>query len=372
MMEMEAARTAPLVPAWPRLHGARAATSAVRGMLHEHAPFLWVVGAHVAVGTLLGHPPRPDTLQGMADAARYPLLAGLLWLLGAYLWFRRGAHGRDAGVARTWGDFRASVLTDGRIGRLALASLAFLLLNAQYVGLKSGMAEYAPFAWDTRFAALDRLAHFGRDPWTILHPWLATPHVTYALDVLYYLWFPLKVAVVVFLALGGSRRLRLQGLLCYALVLALLGNGLAALLSSAGPVYYARVTGLPDPYRPLFDYLQSVLVHHDLLSLDAQAALWSAYTGQHPFPFSGISAAPSVHVALAVLFALVGWRASRWLGGALAVYAVCIFLGSVHLGWHYALDGYLSALLTLALWKGAGLWTDRHFRPPVPSGPLRG
>ncbi|MDF4804113.1 phosphatase PAP2 family protein, partial [Vibrio parahaemolyticus] len=32
-------------------------------------------------------------------------------------------------------------------------------------------------------------------------------------------------------------------------------------------------------------------------------------------------------------------------------FAVIIQIGSVHLGWHYAVDGYASTLTTFTLWK---------------------
>ena len=59
---------------------------------------------------------------------------------------------------------------------------------------------------------------------------------------------------------------------------------------------------------------------------------------------------PSMHVATSVLLALFGWRHSRQAGIALTVYAALIMVGSVHLGWHYALDGYVGGLGALVVW----------------------
>ena len=36
---------------------------------------------------------------------------------------------------------------------------------------------------------------------------------------------------------------------------------------------------------------------------------------------------------------------------AAALFALAIFTGSVHLGWHYAVDGYASAFLVAVIWK---------------------
>ena len=74
---------------------------------------------------------------------------------------------------------------------------------------------------------------------------------------------------------------------------------------------------------------------------------------------------PSVHNGLAVLFAIAGWRINKWFGGFLAGYAVLIWIGSIHLGWHYAIDGLLAAALTLGIWTIAGRIVDRLERVSV-------
>jgi hypothetical protein len=38
----------------------------------------------------------------------------------------------------------------------------------------------------------------------------------------------------------------------------------------------------------------------------------------------------------------------------LSLYAGVVLVGSVHLGWHYAVDGYLSIVGALAIWVGVG------------------
>jgi hypothetical protein len=81
-------------------------------------------------------------------------------------------------------------------------------------------------------------------------------------------------------------------------------------------------------------------------------------TGTYDFG-SGISAMPSIHVSAAVLFALLGWRVDRRLGIGFTIFAIVIMIGSVHLAWHYAIDGYLSAALTLVIWWVCGWWVGR-------------
>jgi membrane-associated phospholipid phosphatase len=70
---------------------------------------------------------------------------------------------------------------------------------------------------------------------------------------------------------------------------------------------------------------------------------------------AGISAMPSMHVATSVLMALYAARHARWAGWIMWIFAGLIQIGSVHLGWHYAVDGYLGGIVALAAWR-AGLW----------------
>ena len=84
-------------------------------------------------------------------------------------------------------------------------------------------------------------------------------------------------------------------------------------------------------------------------ALSVQEALWQSHVATGPI--SGISAMPSVHVASSTLLALYGFQHARWSGIALGLFAAIIMIGSVHLGWHYAIDGYFGALLAWACWR---------------------
>ena len=133
-----------------------------------------------------------------------------------------------------------------------------------------------------------------------------------------------------------------------------IGGGLLAVaFSSAGPVYYDELGLSPDPYVGLFAYLNDADTRIPLWFLDTQQMLWDGYIGK--IPALGISAMPSMHNASAVLFALAFAHVSKKLGWFFAVYAVMILLGSVHLGWHYAIDGYAGILIAAFSWWVAGV-----------------
>jgi hypothetical protein len=140
----------------------------------------------------------------------------------------------------------------------------------------------------------------------------------------------------------------LQYLWTYVLAWPLLGNVVAGAVMSAGPVYYGLVTG-DARFAGLLDYLG-----HYSLAQQWRADLWHSYvTGTAGFG-TGISAFPSLHLANATLLVLLASRVHRALMWTAVAFCGVILFGSVHLGWHYAVDGYFSIIATVAIWKAVG------------------
>ena len=151
---------------------------------------------------------------------------------------------------------------------------------------------------------------------------------------------------------GRADVVRTRFFIAYMLTWLIGGGMLAVFFSSAGPVYYSSIGLSPDPFTPLMDYLKDVNTRLPIFSLMTQQMLWDGYVGKgQPI---GISAFPSMHNASSLLFALAAWQLSRKVGIAFAVYCAIILVGSVHLGWHYAVDGYAGLALAALCWWVAG------------------
>jgi len=254
-------------------------------------------------------------------------------------------------------DLRFNYLTVERVvGALVIAAFLPIFLSV-FTGFKTMISVTNPYAWDATFEAWDRWLHLGWHPWEILHPVLAHPWLTSVINIAYHVWLVVLYLVLFWQAFTTrDPRLRMQFFLSFVLTWVLLGSLMATLLSSVGPVYYGRLTGLPDPYAPLIDYLHAASEVGVVWVLTVHDALWkSQMTGIYDFG-SGISAMPSIHVSAATLIALLGFRVDRRLGIAFTVFAVVIMIGSVHLAWHYAIDGYLAAVLTVLIWRFCGWW----------------
>lgn len=234
----------------------------------------------------------------------------------------------------------------------SLIAVAMMLIGFSF--LKTAVPLVNPFAWDTWFYELDRTLHFGMSPWEILQPVTGHPYVTLFLNSAYNFWFFLMFTIlIVNCGVTKNRVLRMQFLLAFMGIWFIGGNVLAIVFSSAGPCFYGPLLGGTDPYAPLMTYLNSAAEVVPVWALNVQATLWNSYSGSES-GLSGISAMPSMHVATAVLFALYGFKVTRWLGIALSVFATIIMIGSVQLAWHYAVDGYLGAIIAVAIWYGAG------------------
>jgi hypothetical protein len=233
--------------------------------------------------------------------------------------------------------------------------LLFPLFVSTFTYFKSSIPVLHPFVWDADFAAWDAALHGGRAPWQWLQPVFGHPFATATINFFYHLWFFVTYGVLAWQAVSLARpRLRMQFLLTTLLLWSLVGNLAAVLLSSAGPVYFGRVTGLPDPFAPLMDYLRAANDVVPVMALQVQDMLWDGYVRHGVDLGAGISAMPSLHVASTFTYALLGFAIRRWLGIVFSVFAALILVGSVHLGWHYAIDGYVGILMAAAIWFAVG------------------
>ena len=326
----------------------------------EHRAVILIVAAYIALGYAVQAVAVPGLMHGIWHLPTFQaFLAGGVCSIPVLVvprrWQVRDAAGRriagpGAWVA-AWTASKAELFSAARLGRLAFVLFLVPLFLGAFGRWKLMIHVVQPFGWDPPLSALDARVHLGHFPWRILQPALGHPPITRMLDFAYVpVLLALLVGVTVWQGWTTDTALRRRFLLTFVLAWILLGTGLAVALSSAGPCYYGRVTGLPDPYADLMAYLNGVHRATPLTALLIQDGLWQSHVGNMAGSFSEISAMPSIHVAMPTLFALVGWRASRRLGWALAAFAVVIFLSSVALGWHYAIDGYVGAAGVAAIW----------------------
>lgn len=248
--------------------------------------------------------------------------------------------------------------------KYAFGSVVLALFMGAFLYGKTTIPLIEPFSWDPQLAQLDFMLFLGHHPWQALDPLFGSATMTYVLDYLYLAWVPL-----LFVAWAGllaspriARDVREQFWLATVLSWVVLGIVMATALSSVGPCFAPLLfPELAPVYQQLNDRLAELNNQMALGSSLSKAYLWAIYTGGLDEP-GGISAMPSMHNAQAVLLALTAFRINRRLGLALSAYAMLIFIGSIMLAWHYAVDGIVGVFLAVLIWLAAGFVTSRSVR----------
>lgn len=290
-------------------------------------------------------------------------LVGLLWLLYAKR-PRKGELGASPlAVIVEW--VRAHWARDRMIS-LLWPPLLFAILMPSFNAFKQMLLPAAGFRFDPLFAEMDRWVFLGNDPWRVTHGLFGSPTATFLIDKAYHAWFvPMALGLMVCAWLPGtSFRLRTQYLLSYIMMWIGVGSVLAFLMPSAGPCFYETFVGPSPTFNAMMTKLAAdqATVGSPISALTFQSGLLSVFGGDTLIVGGGISAMPSVHNGLAALFAFAAFRINRKLGWAMAAYAAVIWIGSIHLGWHYAIDGLLAFALAWGLWRIAGriaIWLER-------------
>jgi len=236
-----------------------------------------------------------------------------------------------------------------RIVPVGYAVLATILLQAGFTLLKNTMPFAGQYFADPFLANLDRALHFGVDPWVIMH-WLGQYlPVDYLMYSYLTVWaLPAFALPIIIAASDGNHTRAMRTIALYVVAWVLLGNVLAFAGLSVGPVYYDLLTG-DTRFADLTQALISSGVTESPIGR-TQQGLWQIYIGQRAGVGSGISAFPSVHVAVATVTAIYMAERSKWLILPAVMFLFFTFFLSVYTGYHYAIDGYASILVVFTFW----------------------
>lgn len=234
------------------------------------------------------------------------------------------------------------------ISALVLVTAVALFMPA-FTAMKSAIPLFNDYTWDATFIAWDQALH-GDDAWRLLQPVLGHPAITSVFTYLYHLWFTLIYFGPICVALYVSdREIRLRFFIGFLLTWTLVGMVGAVALASYGPVFLEPLTG-DTHFAEQVAYLHKAGETHSILVLEVQRILLESFQqGDHGLG-RGITAMPSMHVALAMLYYLMARQIDRRLGYAFLAFLVAIMIGSVHLAYHYAVDGYVSIVMTALIW----------------------
>jgi len=324
------------------------------GPFLRNAPFLCIVALHFAAA-LVVHlrtaQPLPVDLLSSLSALFGRFVPVFVLTVAVWHFLRLALVVRPARPLRRYAADAAGLVQPARLVDGAIIMIAVTVLTGSVGFFKAAIPEIDAFSWDPALARLDRLLHFGTDPWRILFAAIGTPRVVTALNAAYHVWLLVLYFMIFLAAFSGDGAYRRRFFLGYAVMWLVAGNLAAAGFASGGPVYFDRL-GHGDTFLPLMDRLRAFSETSPVWALRVQDMLWESYVGDGEF--LGISAMPSMHVATSTFLACAAWSRARWAGLLLSLFAATILVGSVMLGWHYAIDGYAGIAFALAAWWVAG------------------
>lgn len=260
-------------------------------------------------------------------------------------------QGHSMRQRETWVRF-AHLLTPRTLLRWIVGCSLFWPFLDAFGWVKSRIPLINPYPWDPDFARIDAFLHFGRQPWEWTALVFHGERAVRFLDWAYGPGFAAVMLACLFWAALAERNpaRRMQALLTYVGIWIVLGSVLAIVFASVGPCYYGEWVAGPDPFAPLLADLHAYHARKPLIAVASQGFLWAGFQRQ-TVPL-GVSAMPSVHVAIGAWVALWLWRTR--LAPLGIAFAALVLMGSVRLAWHYAIDGYVSIALVLLMWHLAG------------------
>jgi len=299
-----------------------------------------------ATGVRIMHP-----FLEFSGARLLPMMA--IFAVYGVAWAIAVARVRSKSMPEAWR--RAGVFSHARLAGVVVGTVLVLAMFDTYGQLKEAIPLLGGWTWDARLSHLDHVLH-GTDPWRLLPN---DPRTVVAIDYMYGAWFLVLAATLTWYVWQRDNR---RVFLAFCLTWLILGVFAAHAFPSAGPCYYKLVVG-SDRYQPLLALLDRVRPE-PLMARAGQHWLWSLHAAGYATNYTGISAFPSMHVAVPALFALAARR--WWSRLFFAAFALMILIGSVGLGWHYAVDGETSLLAVPLIWWLSGRLLVRY---PLPHHP---
>ena len=305
--------------------------------------------------------------SSMSGVDGIPLLrpyigAGLaITFLSALIWmFLKIAKMAFGGVEHPM--MRVSESLKDRWKILIFPALLFPIFLAAYTTAKMSIVFLVGFGWDQFWADVDA-ALIGGDPWRITHA-VFGPAVSAGWAWAYSVGWGLTLFFcAAFVSLFGEQR---QVAVYFTAMIAswLIGGVLMAYgTPAAGPVFaHLFEPALTDRFEPLRSSLNALLPVDSSIRT-TQAYLASSANSALAVKAGGISAMPSMHLAACTIYVMAA-IGTRWLVPALLFWLV-IFVGSIHFGYHYAIDGIAAAAISVPCWRLA----EAFYSEPLATAP---
>lgn len=192
--------------------------------------------------------------------------------------------------------------------------------------------------------------------------WMSLPNhpaLTLLIDVCYLLFFTWIALTMLLLHVGEGERAARRFVVALV-VSTVLSTAILVALPSLGPAFLD-----PESVAPIADAtLRSG--HFQGISRAFRAEVLADPTGFGLVPFLGVSAFPSMHVGHTFLALTFLWPRQRVAFTLFLLPVLGAWIGTVYLGWHYALDGVAGIAIAMGARWLAGSWLPRELRDDRP------
>lgn len=258
-------------------------------------------------------------------------------------------HAGSGFLSRSFAPVREYCRSLGRPGWWLLWLRLYLVYGLtvySYFWLKVSIPLVHYRLFDAELWRLDRWLHGGISPSVLAAELVAGTPLAPLLGTWYGWWIASVMAVIAFFAADSRPALRRGFMLSCALLWAG-GVWIYLAFPSLGPCYTS-----PDVFErvlsgmPGVQHVQQLLWENYQLMLAGRSGVLTRFN-----PTRGIAALPSLHVGAHVLFLLWARHRLRPLRVVFLAGALLTFLGSLATGWHYAVDGYVGAVLAWGVYR---------------------
>lgn len=202
-------------------------------------------------------------------------------------------------------DFRAPWTRLRRLfwsnGRRVATTFSLLVIGfAAFWTLKYHIPTMVPFYADPLLADIDDAIHFG-PPWRLAHAVIPDGWMAAMVAMYFPAWLLQFYGGMTLAATHPVASVRRRYWICFTATYGGLGTLLAIAASSGGPIFYNELVGV-DRFGQLPDRLRAYEASTPIFAVADR--LYSSYTSGAISIIAGISAMPSIHVAVATLNAL--------------------------------------------------------------------